>query len=282
MGLWVPVGSSEFGWSVSNIDGVTPTEAFGVAVTPQINTKGNWFQILSSALVSEDVFGLLINFNYGFVNGTARDMLSDVGVDPAGGSSYSVLIPNLYMCSPATYEHAGQSYYFPIWVRAGSSIAVRTSVNSLNTNTVSCWIRAFGRPRDPRMVKVGTYVDAYGAVPSTSTGTLVTPGTVSEGAWTSLGTISREAWWWQQGMGQNTGSMGLRWWSADLGIGDLSNKHVVIRDQLFSVIATNEQLASRLAVNPGYKVSSGNVYARLQASSSGGQTPAMVAYGLGG
>lgn len=284
MGLWVPVGASEFGWSVSNVDGVIPTTAMGTAITPLINSKGSWSQVLSPVVLSEDIFGLRICFNSGFVSATARDLLVDIGVDPAGGSSYSVLIPDLLASCASSMQYGGIWYYFPIWVKAGSSIGARASVNSLNTNTVSCFIQAFGRPRDPRMAKVGTYVTAYGVVPSTSSGTPITPGTTSEGAWTSLGTMSKEAWWWQLGVGFNASSMGIRTYMLDVGVGAAATPRIVVNNQFYTIPATTEQLASPgMMVNSGYKIGSGNgVYGRMQASSTGGSGQSMAAYALGG
>lgn len=282
MGLWVPIGASEFGWSVSNIDGVTPTNALGQPILPAINSKGSWSGVLSPVLISEDIYGLRINFNSGFVSATARDMLADIGIDPAGGSSYSVLIPDLLASCAASMQYGGTNYYFPIRVPAGSSIAARASVNSLSTDPVYCWIQAYGRPRDPRMAKVGTRVTAYGVAASTSSGTPVDAGTTSEGTWTSLGNMSEEAWWWQLGMGFNASGMGIRTFMADLAIGDASNKRIAIKDHFYTIPAGTEQLASPgMTMNTGYRVASGTIYGRLQASSfqSGSS---LIAYGLGG
>jgi hypothetical protein len=282
MGLWVPIGASEFAWSVSNIDGVRPLNALGQPLLPAINSKGSWSQVLSPVLISEDIFGLRINFNSGFVSATARDMLADIGIDPSGGSSYSVLIPDLLASCAAAMQYGGINYYFPIRVPAGSSIAARASVNSLDTSTVSCWIQGYGRPRDPRMIKAGSYVTAYGVAPTLSAGTPVDAGTTDEGAWTTLGTISRRAWWWQLGMGFNATSMGIRTFMADLAIGDASNKRIAIQDHIYAIPVNTEQLTTPgMTMNTGYDVSSGTIYARLQASSfqSGSS---VIAYGLGG
>jgi hypothetical protein len=286
MGLWVPRGAAEFGWSVSNIDAVRPASAMGATITPAQNAKtGAYAEVLSAAILSEDCFGLLINFNNNFVTATNRNTICDIGVDPAGGTAYSILIPDLLASDASTLNAAsGQFYYFPIWIRAGSSVAVRASVAAATVGTLRCYMRVFGRPRDPRMAKVGTYVTAYGVVAASSQGTAVTSGTTSEGAWTSLGTISRRAWWWQLGMGISDASITANGiYHADLSVGDASNKRIVIADQPYTIPASTEQIATPgCTENCGYEVNSGNVYGRLQCSGTADSGLSMVAYGLGG
>lgn len=284
--LWVPARASEFAWTVSNVSGLRPANSLGATITPAENTKGAWTEVLAAADVTRDVFGLFVNFNSNSASTSARDTICDVGVDPSGGTSYAVLIPDLLAsCATHLAIGVGHNYYFPIWIRAGSSVAVRASVNNATVGTLRCIMQAWGSPRDARMVRVGTYVVALGITAASSSGTTVVSGTTSEGAWTSLSTgLPRPAWWWQLGMGINDSTMGAnKTYHADLSIGDGTNNRIVVLDQRYSIPDGNETLSDYGTLcNTGYDVSSGNVYGRLQCSSTPDSALSLAAYGLGG
>lgn len=283
--LWVPSGANAFNWSFSSVQTTRPAAAMGTAVTPGNNTKGSWVQILSAANVSRDVFGLLINVNSNNVSAAARNTILDIGVDPAGGTAYNVLVPDLLVSCAAPYNigNGGVWYYFPIWIKAGSTVAARASVNNATVGTLRCNLTIFGSPRDRRLIKVGTRVEALGVTAASSSGTSVTNGTTSDGAWTSVGTLARSAWWWQLGLGISSGSMSALAYHADLAVGDASNKVIVIENALVTT-TTSEQLNNMVTVTDVGKTTPAgtNVYARSQCSGTANTPFSMIGYALGG
>jgi hypothetical protein len=279
--LFVPHASQQFAFRASNHT-TRPSTTFGTSVTPGNNTMGGWQQLLSGATVAQDVFGIMIQINNG--SGASRDILVDIGVDPAGGSSYSVVIPYLIGSCAGANGFGGIWYYFPLWIRAGSSIAARASVNNATVGTVRVYAKVFGQPQNPENIKVGTYVDAHGITTGTSNGTAITSGTTSEGAWTTLNaSTTRQAWWWQMGFGINNGTITALVWSMDLGIGDGSNKAVVIED-LIAYTDTSERINyANPAMGCEFDTPAGSgVYGRLQCSGTVVTGLSVAAWSLGG
>lgn len=283
--LWAPRGLNAYNWSAGSHTTTRPATAFGATVTPAQNAMGSWVQLMTGAAVARDVFAILINVNSNNVSAAARDTLVDIGVDPAGGSSYSVVIPYLLASCAAPYNigNGGVWYYFPLWIRAGSSIAARASVNNATVGTCRVNCSVYGSPRDRRLIKVGTRVEAIGVSTGTSNGTSTTSGTTSDGAWASLGTVARDAWWWQAGMGVNDTTMSALAYHLDLAIGDASNKIVVIENSLITT-TTGEQLNKmpNVADIGKYAPAGTNVYARLQCSGTADASLSTAAYALGG
>ncbi len=278
--LWTPAGSGDFGVQVSNVDGVRPAGVTGTnVVNGAANTKGSYVQVLSSANVAFDVFGLYVSSNALGLDST----LMDVGVDPAGGTAYSVLVPNLLISDTANLTSGGLSYYFPIWVKSGSSVAVRTQ-GTIAGNSSQAIVRAYGKPRDASLTWVGTYCTDFGTDLVNSTGTAVTSGTAAEGAWTSLATsISKDYRHWQVGFGLSTGALASNVYTADLAYGDGSNKIITIQDQIFYTTTQTGSLATG-GRSPGcgrLTKNGNNVYGRLQCSGTPDTGTTMIAYGVG-
>lgn len=284
MGLWVPVGFEEWQWQFSSVESTRPAAALGTSITPGNNTKGSYAQILSSANVAHDVWGLLINFNSNNVGAAARDTLVDIGVDEAGGTSYTVAIPDLLAsCAGATATGGGGIYYyFPLAIKAGSSIAARASINNATVGTLRCHITLFGKPRYPGLTRRAAGVRAFGITAASSRGTTVTSGTTGEGTAALLASsIGSGNWWWQVGMGVNDTTMtnGGHYY-ADLLVGNGTVNQVVIRDQAFFVPSGNEALASAgTMIGCSYDAPSGlNVYGRLQCSGTADSALSLAGY----
>jgi hypothetical protein len=276
--------ASMYSWSFCSVGTTRPAAAMGATVTPGFNAKGAYAQVLSGANVARDVFGLQINFNSNAVSSAARDAIVDVGVDPSGGTSYSVLIPNLLAsCASPLITGFGLNYFFPIWIKAGSSVAVAASVNNSTVGTLRCWMRIFGSPRDRTITKVGTKCIAYGITESTSSGVAVTPGTTSEGTWTQLGTIGSNdnPWFWQFGVGVNNATITALNYSADLGIGNATNKFVVDEQRLFQGTTNEQWYDNGVSFAGAYKAKAGDIiYGRMQCSGTPVTGISMAAYGV--
>ena len=161
------------------------------------NTKGANTAMI--AALAEDCYGLAILFSGGFTAATTRRALVDVLIDPAGGTSWSVLIANLLSCG-ASYQPGGYWYYFPIFLKAGTALGSAHQDLVATTQALRVGYRVYGRPSHPHLLRVGSRVDTFGAVTGTTTGTAFTPGTSVMGALSSsFGTMTRDAWWWQCG-----------------------------------------------------------------------------------
>jgi hypothetical protein len=277
-------GAGDFGWSAGNMLGARPlATTYGHSITPGNNTKGTYVQLLAGASVARDVFGVYVVVSANAVSTAARDTLLDIGVDPAGGSSYSVLLPDLLVSSANTYLVFGIAYYFPIWIRAGSSVAARASVNNATVGTLRTAITVYGSPKDRRLVRVGTKCKAYGIDAANSTGTAITSGTTSEGSWTALGsTVSERNWWWQLGFGINNAAMTNVIYHCDLAYGDATNNVMLFENRLAST-TTLEQVSVPLSVGGDRAVPSGGTcYGRMQASATPDAGLSLAAYGVSG
>lgn len=280
MGLWVPNGSGDFQWRVSNVDAQRPQAASGTALTSPAtaNTKGAYVQILSA--IAFDAYGIYVQATDLFSGAGGTDSLMDVGVDPAGGTAYSIVIPDLLFSGASPYGvSCGVSYYFPLWIRAGSSIAIRTQ-SAKTSNTCGMTVRVFGKPRDPKLAKCGTYVTSFGVNAATSGGTSVTPGTTSDGSWTVIGSaLAKPHWWWQMGMGSALVLTGSTTYAADLGVGVVGGPQLVIQDQVWTGASTGCTGSGQQGGH--YTATADNVYIRSQCSIAP-DAVTYAAYALGG
>lgn len=278
-----PSDVNEFGLIIASASGA-PSASIGASTTPGNNSYGSYSSIMSGATVTDDVYGLWIIVNTGFVSGSARDILITIGLDPAGGTSFSDWITDLAGSCAANYGGAtsagGVKYFFPLFIKSGTAIGAKSSVNNATVGTVSVGVKLLCRPSRPDLLRLGTQVRTYGSTAASSSGTAVTVGGASEGAWTSLGTVAAgdRPWFWTVGVGINNATMNNNGLHVDFGIGDGSNKRIVIQDQLI-LTSTTETISAEY---PGAyaKACPGDVvYGRAQGPSAVTGT-SMIAYGV--
>ncbi len=273
--------SNHFGLILSNFGSTRPASKFGTDCTPGNNTKGSYTQILSAT--SDATYFLRVCFSSVNVSAQSKNCLVDIGIDPAGGTSYSVLIPNLLASCAGAYGTLGGIYYsFPIYIPAGSTVAVRASVNNATVGTVTTAIQLFGRPSNPEAMRYGTGVVAFGVTAASSSGTAITLGGASEGSYTQIGSATdRALWWWQIGLGINDTTMTAALLHLDLGIGDASAKQLVIQDQLFITTAAEQITSFPTSAPPTYDAPVGAlVYARGQHSTTADSNNSVIVYGV--
>ena len=124
MGLYVPY-HQDFKWQLASTS-TRPAAAYGSVITPGLNTMGSWVQLLTGAQMANDAYGILININNSSTSATTRNILLDVGVDNAGGTSYTVKIPYLMggHASPYNIGSGGIWYYFPLFIPKSSGVPV--------------------------------------------------------------------------------------------------------------------------------------------------------------
>ena len=287
--LYSPQGQ-DFQTVISNVTSTRPPATatnFGTAVTVNASTTvyGAWAELIAGASVTTDIYGILLNINNYGVSNSNRNALFDIGVDNAGGTTYVTKIPQLMggSASPYYLGSGGIWDYFPLYIPAGSSVAVQAKGTVASTTTgVACWL--FGQPRRPENVRSGSYVDAYGIDNTNNRGTTITIGTTAEGAWTSLGTTTRSYWWQQCGFAQNDTSQTAAAIHVDIAAGASTTRNkILIENQLYIITA-----AEQISCNPNFMGSYNNiasgqiVYGRAQSSSISDTGPNIACYMVGG
>lgn len=280
--LHVPVGANSFGLTLPSWGTTRPAAANGTSVTPGTGAYGTYAQVGSDLV--DDAYGLLININSNSASAASRNTVVKIGIDPAGGTTYTDRITGLLAGGASTYAVTGGGvwYYFPLFVPAGAAIAA--AAFGTVTTALRVGIIALQRPANPALVRCASYAETLGI--TGTAGTSVTPGTTSEGAWTSIGTTARRLWWWQASLQVPSGDTA---WNAatmhlDLGVGDgtAGGTSVIIQD-LPIVFSTAEVLANPpLTAGVEWAVPAGSsLYVRAQSSGTLDTYTAAV-YGAGG
>jgi hypothetical protein len=243
---------NEWGLIISSADS-RPAAAMGTAVTPvQNGTGGTYAQLLAGASVTHDVYQIDICVNSVSLGAaTARDAIATLGIDPAGGSSYTavaslVVGPASNYTASSTHTVAGGTWFrFPYFIKAGSSIGIRGSVNSATVTAFSAFCHLYCKPSHPEYVWAGSYIDAFGVDTATSAGTTIVPGGASEGSWTEIGTLTRPCRYLEFGYGINDTTMAYGMVDVDIAIGDATNKKIVCVNRPVQT-SVNEALAKPL------------------------------------
>ena len=269
-----------FGWSFdSRTD--RPSATDGTSTTPGNNTKGSYSSaIVSAANMVADAWWVDVWVSSGAGSAAARDTLVDIGVDIAGGTSYSVMIPDLLAPSSSPYATLGGIHYgFPLHIPAGSQIAARSSVNNATGGTPRVAVRVLGRPCCPEALWKGSSVTALGVNTAASNGTSITSGTTSDGTFTSLGTSpARNCRYVEVGMGITNAAMAALGYHLDVGWGAATGDNVILQDAIFSTTAA-EQVMKGYAQGAWCLVPpSSNVYGRMQCSGTADTGLSMAAY----
>jgi hypothetical protein len=137
---------------------------------------------------------------------------------------------------------------------------------------------------NPMQFRKGSFTETIGLTAGAIVGTAVTPGTTSEGAWTSLGTTVNRLWWWQLGVQVTASdtSWGANVLMCDLAVGDASFKDIIIQDYTMQTTASESQNNGLVAIGVEFPVPGGStMYARMQCSGTN-DVYNVVAYGVGG
>lgn len=284
MGLLAPAHTS-YGLILGSHLTTRPVAGFGTTVTAggSANTMGSYAQLISGANLTADVYGIRIMASNAFVGGANRQTLFTIGLDPAGGTSYTDTLTELIADCPGSYiAGRGVEYFFPFFIKAGTSVGAKMQCTQASqTMSVAAWF--YCKPRTPEAMHVGTKFRSYGVVTATSEGTVLTPGTTSEGSWTSMGTIAdNDMWWFQVGYTASDATYGNTLEHVDLGIGDASNKHLVIVDDRWN--KTTGEDVGRLFNGMGYHpAKNGDIcYVRAQSSGTADTDTTAAVYAVGG
>jgi hypothetical protein len=277
-----------FNSQVDNYTGNYSDLNFGVNVPghASAHTKGANTNLLNGLAV--DCFGLSIVISTNNISGFVRSSLTDILIDPAAGignpgSSWSVLIANLFAVSPGFEITFGTHYYFPIYIAAGTAIGAAHQ-NGATSQSLHLSVRAHGKPTRPELLKYGTKVQTLGANTGSTTGTSFTSGTNAMGSYSSsLGTLNFDAWWWQLGAAGNTAPLGDKSYLADVAV-NATNKLLCMQDVPFQTHSLEISGKGAMGSMPPIRhVQSGeDVYVRGACVSGAPDSTVAVVYALGG
>lgn len=263
-------------------DGTQPSTTFGASVTPGNNTYGTYVTLISGASLTYDAYEIEICISFVGVSAAARDGVVSLGIDQAGGTSFTSVAD--LIAGPAaqvTILEGGTFYKFPYFIKAGSSIGVAAAVNSATATAIRVWCRVKCQPSRPDSLLVGQYIDQFGVSLATSAGTAITEGAAAEGAWTQLGSaLTRPCWYWEFGYGCNNATMNASTNDVDIGIGSASAKNIIIANHRV-LTSSLEQVSKPSAGVYAVGATGDIVYGRSQALSANTGV-SLAAYGVGG
>jgi len=156
---------------IDTVPSHSTTSSAGTTITASstTHTKGSWTQMVSDT--GGRSLGIAIWLDNTATSNTNTSMLVDIGIGGAG--SETVLIPDLaagYALNPSV-ANVAHSYFFPLFIPAGSRIAARAQAQ-IASDTVVCRVNLFQRPMGVGWV--GTRVTAYGVTSASSRGTTCT------------------------------------------------------------------------------------------------------------
>ena len=199
----------------------------GTSVTPGAsNAEGTFTQIFTQQ--TADSLGIYLRVSDGATSTAAKPQLLDLGIDPAGGTSYGAIINNIVCGASAamTASGAGQRFFFPLRIPSGSTVAVRIQGANATAGTVRIGARLYQGQSRPWGIPVGQYAETVGTI-TNSNGVSFTPGNNVDGTWVSLGTTSQDLWWWQLCYQVDNGTITAETARIDLGAGTTGNQRVI-------------------------------------------------------
>jgi len=273
-------------WSYNNF-GSNPAATPGTSVTPgATNAEGSWTQIASGANIAQEVVAFMLRITNGATASASKPHVLDVGIDLAGGTSYTEVISNI-VCGDAGTFLAMPGHYFllPFRIPAGASVAVRIKGANGTAGTVRVAAEFYGQSGDPLALPVGTISETIGTI-TNALGVSFTPGNAADGSWVDLGTTTNPLWWWQLAYQIDNATVTAEYTYIDLAWGDGSNKHLIKR--IMHGGDTSERIGDLFAGNlNAYKsycpVPAGvNLYVRGRCNNSPDTGYNAVAIGIGG
>jgi len=269
--------------SSAGADGTRPVSNKGTAVTPgATNTYGSYAS-LGVVNPNDDAYWIWIYAHTVNVVAENRMVMITVGVDPAGGSSFTDTINDLLIGAPLALQSTtgGPIYGFPLRIKAGSAIGVKAACLSATTTAIRVYCELMCQPSRPELVRCGSFVQTFGVTPPTVGGVAVTPGGASEGAYAEIGTLDKPLWFFDFGYSIDDTTMTTASLEVDVALGDASNKRVIIPNAQIITTANevlNRAAAGRFALGaPGDKI-----YARSQHSGTADTNNSVAVYGVGG
>ena len=285
MALFCP-GLSRFGFQFSNLNANPGTTPGGdVTSGGSADTESATPLVLASgASLSTDIYA--IELQVWAATGTGdRQILMDIGWDPAGGTSYTWVVNNIVVGNAGLATGGGGfRFLLPLYIPSGSQAACRiqSSQASIGLEVAATF---FGHPSNPEAVPVGSFSETIGTI-TNSNGQSFTPGNAADGTYADLGVTARDMWWWQLAYSVSNATITAEYTYIELAWGDASNKHLIHRQmhggttaELCTAILTsnNNMWASYCPVPAG-----ANLYVRGRCNNAPDTGYNAVAIGIGG
>lgn len=170
---------------------IVPTDPSTVITPGATNVYGAWqnFGVLSSTY---DTHILEVVFSLASLANNSKCSMVDIGIDPAGGTSFTSIISDVVLGTPGPFDDGTgirpTIFEFYRRIPAGASVGIRGKQNHATPSTFRGGVIAWGKPSRPSLAFVGSAVETIGATAATSQGTAIVPGNAGEGAWTLIGT----------------------------------------------------------------------------------------------
>ena len=198
MSLAIPHGGPGFTFEADVFSGAAPPAAVGgVAFTTaaSANVDGTAVTVLSA--LARDACYLVLSFAQTSGIGVPPQVMADILIDPAGGTSWSSLIDDLLVGSAGNLNSSGGTganlyFHFPLWIPAGASIGVqaRRAHTTALTGQIQAWV--YGEPKRPDQWWCGQKVESLGINAASSSGTGHVPAAVGAfSTWATIGTSTK-------------------------------------------------------------------------------------------
>lgn len=294
MALFIP-SRREFNFFYSNVSATALAQGWGFSHTSGTTpTFSTYATLVAAANITTDIFGIELLFTNAFNANSTRNVLVNIGIDTAGGTSFTTRIPQLIIghCGSGIL-HGGIHYVFPLYIPRGSSIGIQAAGSAaIPFNTA---IKLYGKPRNPDGITAGSYVVNYGTTLGTgatgATGTVLGNGTGlgqggAEGTYVLIGTTTRDHWWWQMGYTYIDTNVAAQAIAFDMAIGSSTTLNKLVFENMLFFADGTERIWNEPTPYFGQmteSVAGDNVYIRGSTNVATAEvSSAVAAYGLGG
>lgn len=156
------------------------------------HTKGSWKQL--GADLTDEIVGFWLNIAADVSPSTTDNRaLLDIGVDLAGGTSFTAVVQNLNVYGAGLWSGTGgtgpKMLYIPLRLPAGAAIAVRHQA-ALASDAMRTAIVGYQKAQAPWQQWAADTCDTYGADTAASEGTAISAAnqgaTGAEGTWVQI------------------------------------------------------------------------------------------------
>jgi hypothetical protein len=235
--------------------GANPGNVPGTSFAPGAsNVYGNWTRLhTNSSDISTEIWMAEFSLLGGSTSGQDKSQLLDIGVDPAGGTSYVSIFGDTAAAGAAatkamvfghspTVGNSGPSsiVMLPLRIPSGSTVAARVQGSNATAGTVYVCMRLFGKPSLPEMFPRGHVAEIIGAI-TNSGGVSFTPGNAADGDWTSLGTTVRALFWFQLCVQLSLDTQNARYYWFELAYGDGTNYVTILKESRWTGGSESQQ-----------------------------------------